>query len=244
MTESFTQIKNAISALKEAIELMPKTAGVYKMIDVNEKVLYIGKAKILPKRVVSYTKFEQLPNRLQRMVSQIAKVETISTATEGEALLLEANLIKSVKPVYNISLRDDKSFPYIIIDMNHEFPRLGKHRGKLTANQLAFGPFASATAVNEMLSELQKIFQLRPCADSFFASRKRPCIQYEIKRCSGPCTDKISKEAYLKQLNLAIAFLKGKSTVVQDKLAKEMEALRRIALPIWALMTLTSLRSI
>lgn len=216
---------DALAILKQQIEQMPKGPGCYKMIDAQGKVLYVGKAKVLPKRVYNYTNINKLPNRLQRMVMQIAMVETISTKTEGEALLLEANLIKTLKPPYNISLRDDKSFPYIMIDENHPYPRIGKYRGKREVKNCAFyGPFASAGAVNQALSELQKLFLIRPCSDAYFAARKRPCLQYEIKRCSAPCVQKVSQGDYKDLLLQAKAFLSGKSTHVQEVLAKQMEA--------------------
>jgi excinuclease ABC subunit C len=216
-------IKNGIAILKEKIANMPCCPGVYQMLDQNKKHLYIGKAKNLPKRVVNYTHIERLPNRLRRMVSQIHDIEIITTKTEAEALLLEASLIKSLKPVYNIDLRDDKSFPYIVIEKNHEYPRITKFRGKLAKNQEYYGPFASAGKVNETIVELQKMFLIRPCSDSFFASRERPCLQYQIKRCSAPCVEKISQPDYTHSLQMVRDFLSGKSSDIQKELTKLME---------------------
>ena len=216
-------LKVGIGVIIEQVELMPKQPGVYKMIGANEKLLYVGKAKNLPKRVISYSKYQNLPNRLRRMVSQIIKIETIVTTTEAEALLLEANLIKSLKPYYNISLKDDKSFPYILIENKHDFPRISKFRGKKIIGNTYFGPFASAFNVTNTITELQKIFKVRPCSDNFFASRKRSCIQYQIKRCSAPCVGKISKEDYSKLISEVNDFLSGKSSSIQERLSLEME---------------------
>lgn len=216
-------LKKGIEVIKTQVELIPKQPGVYKMIGENEKLLYVGKAKNLPKRVISYSKYQNLPNRLRRMVSQIIKIETIVTSTEAEALLLEANLIKSLKPYYNISLKDDKSFPYIAIETNHDFPRITKFRGKKISGNQYFGPFASAFNVNNTITELQKIFKIRPCSDSFFASRKRPCIQYQIKRCSAPCVEKISKIDYAQLISEVTEFLSGKSSAIQERLSVEMD---------------------
>lgn len=222
--ESTKLISTAIDILKNAIKEMPKTPGVYKMLDSSGKVLYVGKAKMLPKRVYNYTNISKLPNRLRRMVSQIHEVHTITTKTEGEALLLEANLIKTLKPVYNISLRDDKTFPYIQIVNNHQFPRITKYRGKKdTQNSSYYGPFANAGAVNQTIAELQKIFQIRPCSDNYFNSRKRPCLQFEIKRCSAPCVGKINEADYKQLILQAKAFLSGKNQHVQEVLAKQMQ---------------------
>ncbi|MCL4167240.1 UNVERIFIED_CONTAM: hypothetical protein GTU68_032114, partial [Idotea baltica] len=204
-------------------EEMPAKAGVYKMIGDEDKILYIGKAKNLPKRVISYSKINALTNRLRRMVSQIIRIEYITTSNESEALLLEAHLIKSIRPIFNIALKDDKSFPYIMFENVHDYPRISKHRGKLKKENTYFGPFASAGDVNQTLTELQKIFQLRPCTDSYFDAREKPCLQYQIKRCSAPCVKKISVKDYKVGVQDAKNFLAGKSTYIQEKLIAEME---------------------
>lgn len=223
MSEVSLNIKNGMAIIKAKVRLMPKSCGVYQMLDAAGKHLYIGKAKVLPKRVVSYANIAKLPNRLKRMVSQIANIEWILTRTESEALLLEASMIRSKKPPFNIALRDDKSFPYIMIEKGHDFPRITKFRGKLKKGNLYFGPFASAGSVNETISELQKIFLIRPCSDQFFATRKRPCLQYQIKRCSAPCVGKIKKEDYAISIKEVIEFLNGRSSSVQKLLISQME---------------------
>jgi len=218
-------LKNGIATIKNVVAEMPAKPGVYKMIGERDKILYIGKAKNLPKRIISYSKIGALPNRLKRMVSQIVRIEYMTTANESEALLLEASLIKSLNPYFNIALKDDKSFPYIMFDDTHKYPRISKHRGKLKKGLTYFGPFASAGFVNQTLTELQKIFQVRPCTDSYFESREKPCLQYQIKRCSAPCVNKISVENYKIGVQDAKNFLSGKSTDIQEKLIAEMEQL-------------------
>jgi excinuclease ABC subunit C len=172
---------------------LPASPGVYRMINGDDQVLYIGKAKNLRKRVANYVNPNRLSNRIQRMVSMTTKMEFVLTHTEAEALLLEANLIKKLTPRYNILLRDDKSFPSVLITDDHEFPQVMKYRGSRSRNGKYFGPFASAGAVNQSLMVLQKIFLLRSCSDSIFASRTRPCLLYQIKRCSAPCVNIINK---------------------------------------------------
>ncbi len=216
-------IKNGVSVIKEHVNSMPQVAGVYKMYSAQGICLYVGKAKNLPKRVISYTKIEVLPNRLRRMVSQVSKVEYIITKTEAEALILEASLIKSDKPIYNIALKDDKSFPYIVIEQKHDFPRITKFRGKPKKGGVYFGPFASAGSVNQTITQIQKIFQIRPCSDVFFASRTRPCLQYQIKRCTAPCVGKINKENYAVLVEDAKKFLNGDSTAIQEHLSSDMQ---------------------
>ena len=204
---------------------MPESAGVYRMISGDGNVLYVGKAKNLRARVSSYLQVEAMNTRLQRMVSQTASMEIVSTRSEAEALLLEANLIKKYAPRYNILLRDDKSFPYIFFSGDHEFSRISKHRGAKTAKGKYFGPFVSAGAVNETITLLQKAFLLRPCSDNVFKNRTRPCLQYQIKRCSAPCVGKIGKEDYAKLVEQAMAFLSGKSTQIQEELIAQMQEL-------------------
>lgn len=201
---------------------MPTGPGVYRMLGADGEVLYVGKAKNLTKRVTSYTHGRRLTYRLQRMVAQTVAMEIVTTETEAEALLLEANLIKRLKPKYNILLRDDKTFPYILLT-DHVFPRITKHRGSKKQKGAYFGPFASAGDVNETIENLQKIFLLRPCSDSYFASRKRPCLEYQIKRCSAPCVGKISEDDYQHLVDQARAFLSGKSREIQKQLVVEMQ---------------------
>lgn len=215
--------KKAISVIKETVAHMPYEPGIYKMQDADGGILYIGKAKILPKRVSSYQDVVKLSYRIKRMVSQIRAISYEVTNTETEALLLEAHLVKLHKPMFNILLKDDKSFPYIFFDEKHDYPRVTRYRGKKNEKGEYFGPYSSVSALKQAISEIQKIFLIRPCTDSYFASRARPCIQYDIKRCSAPCVGKISVKDYTSQVQLAKDFLLGKNTVVQDKLVLQME---------------------
>ncbi|MEH6401856.1 MAG: excinuclease ABC subunit UvrC [Sneathiella sp.] len=205
------------------LKTLPSTPGVYRMIDCNGHILYVGKAKNLKKRVTSYTKTNGQSTRIMRMVSLTYAMEFVSTYTEVEALLLEANLIKKLKPRYNIILRDDKSYPYILITGDHDWPQITKHRGSRSRKGEYFGPFASAGAVNETLAAFQRLFPLRSCTDSDFQTRTRPCLQYQIKRCSAPCVDRISSEDYETVVGEARAFLSGKSHDIQKKLADKMQ---------------------
>ncbi|MEK0085064.1 excinuclease ABC subunit UvrC [Benzoatithermus flavus] len=213
--------------IRSLLPTLPFEPGVYRMIDERGEVLYVGKAKALRKRVAAYTKPQALPARLQRMVALTRAMEFVTTASEVEALLLEANLIKRFRPAFNIVLRDDKSFPYIAIRKGHDFPLIGKHRGAKRPDAEYFGPFASAGAVNEALNALLKAFPLRSCQDSVFESRSRPCLQYQIKRCSAPCVGRIGKEAYARLVEEARAFLAGRSHEVQARLQREMEEASR-----------------
>jgi excinuclease ABC subunit C len=215
-------LAQGIEAIRQVVKTLPNAPGVYRMINVRGEVVYVGKAKDLKKRVISYTFAPKLPHRLQRMVSETISLEIVTTHTETEALLLESNLIKKLQPHYNILLKDDKSFPYILLTQDHVYPRLEKHRGPHNIKGKYFGPFASVVAVEETMILLQKVFLLRNCSDSFFEKRTRPCLQYHIKRCSAPCVNKISKEDYATLVKEAIAFLGGKSTTIQDYLAKRM----------------------
>lgn len=209
--------------LREQLKTMPKQPGVYRMLNEKGDVLYVGKAKDLSKRVASYTQRARLPNRLQRMVAQTRGLEIVVTHTETEALLLEANFIQRFMPPFNVLLRDDKSYPYILITRDHTYPQLLKHRGNKNRKGWYFGPFASAGAVNETLTLLQRGFQIRNCSNSFFANRTRPCLQYHIKRCSAPCAGKVTPEEYAKQVDDARAFLQGKNQEIQQKLAAQMQ---------------------
>jgi excinuclease ABC subunit C len=192
------------------------------MQDSRGDVLYVGKARTLKNRVTNYTQVARLPSRLQRMVSQTRSMTVVTTRTEAEALLLEAQLIKRFRPAYNVLLRDDKSFPFILLREDHEFPRVQKHRGARRIRGQYYGPFASAGSVTSTLNALQKLFLLRSCSDSFFANRSRPCLLYQIKRCSAPCVGRISSEEYGELVGEAKEFLSGKSTGVQSRLSRLM----------------------
>ena len=217
------QLSNAVAIVKESVKNMPDNCGIYKMIGKDDKVLYVGKAKNLAKRVTNYTQPHRLEYRLQNMISNVAKVEFTITNTESEALLLESNLIKKFEPKYNILLKDGKSYPYILIADDHDFPRIVKHRNVKKIKGSYYGPFASAGAVNKSIADLQKAFLIRPCADSVFANRERPCMEYQIKRCSAPCVDKITKKDYATLIQQAKDFLSGKSRNIQEKLVIFME---------------------
>jgi excinuclease ABC subunit C len=193
------------------------------MLDARGDVLYVGKARVLKNRVANYTQVAALPLRLQRMVSQTRGMEIVTTNSEAEALLLEAQLIKRFRPPYNVLLRDDKSFPFILLRADHDFPRIMKHRGARKAKGDYYGPFASAGSVNTTVNALQKLFLLRSCTDSFFARRDRPCLLYQIKRCSAPCVGRIDKEGYAELVREAKDFLGGKSGAVQKKIEGAMQ---------------------
>ncbi|MFI4984245.1 MAG: excinuclease ABC subunit UvrC [Rickettsiales bacterium] len=216
-------IKRGSELIRKTAKDLPKKPGIYKMLNEQHKPIYIGKAKNLAKRVISYANIEKLPTRLKRMVAQVISIEVITTNTEAEALLLEANLIQTNKPTYNIALRDDKSFPYILIEDKHQYPRVSKYRGKLKNNGTYFGPFASAGSVNKSIAELQKVFLIRPCSDTYFANRDKPCLQYQIKRCSAPCVGKISQADYHESIKQVKDLLSGKTSNVQQQLARQME---------------------
>ena len=211
-----------LSYLKSQLKTLPAKAGVYRMLDEAGNALYVGKARDLSKRVPSYTRPMNLNARLMRMVAETKQLEIIVTATEVEALLLESNLIKQLRPRYNILLRDDKSFAHIMLSGDHEFGRLMKHRGPQKKKGDYFGPFASAGAVNRTITSMTRAFMLRTCSDSDFATRSRPCLQYQIKRCTGPCVGHVSQDDYQKQLNEARLFLSGKSDRVQKQYAAHM----------------------
>jgi excinuclease ABC subunit C len=212
------------AAIERAVRLAPTSSGVYRMLNAANDVLYVGKAKNLRKRLSSYARVNApLPARILRMIAATVSVEIVSTATETEALLLEANLIKQLRPRFNVQLRDDKSFPYILITGDHWAPQILKHRGAQTRHGRYFGPFASAGAVNRTITALQRAFLIRSCTDSFFESRTRPCLLYQIKRCSGPCTREIDFTGYTKLVKEAGDFLSGRSHLVKQELAAEME---------------------
>jgi excinuclease ABC subunit C len=211
-------------AIRAALLDMPRAPGVYRMIGEGGRVLYIGKAKDLRARITSYATARDLTTRILRMIAQVSAVEHVVTQSEAEALLVEANFIRRYRPHYNILLKDDKSFPYLRITGDHDFPRIEKHRGAQNKAGEYFGPFASVGALNDTLALLQKIFLLRPCSDSYFKNRTRPCLQYQIKRCSAPCVGKISVSDYGEQLARARDFLRGRGRDVQDMLTAEMDA--------------------
>ncbi len=207
--------------IARALKSLRDGPGVYRMLDARGEALYVGKAGSLKKRVAAYTKYAGHPVRIQRMIANTAAMEFVSTATETEALLLEANLIKRLKPRYNVLLRDDKSFPHILIE-DGPWPLLRKHRGARTTRGRYFGPFASAGAVNRTLNQLQKAFLLRTCSDPVFESRTRPCLLYQIKRCSAPCVGHVSREEYAALVEDAVRFLVGRSTRIQTELGRRM----------------------
>ena len=209
--------------IKKELPLIPKSPGVYKMLNQKGDILYVGKAKNLPNRLKSYVSEKNHIIRTERMLSQTAKLEITITANESEALLLEANLIKKNKPKFNILLKDDKSFPFIFISNKDNWPQVTKHRGKKDKDGFYFGPFASAGSANWTIKMLQKVFQIRVCDDSTFKNRERPCILYQIKRCSGPCVGYIEKDEYKKSVDDAIHFVSGKSREIQKSLSKQME---------------------
>jgi excinuclease ABC subunit C len=212
-----------VAAIREVLKTLPRRPGVYRMLDARGDVLYVGKARALRNRVVNYTHVAKLPKRLQRMVSQTRSMTIVTTRTEAEALLLEAQLIKRFRPPYNVLLRDDKSFPFIILREDHDFPRIQKHRGARRIKKAHYyGPFASAGSVTRTLNALQKLFLLRSCSDSYFENRSRPCLLYQIKRCSAPCVGRISEEDYAALVAEAKEFLSGKSTGVQARLSHAM----------------------
>ena len=209
--------------IRAELERLPVKPGIYRMLNGKGEILYVGKAKNLKKRVTAYARPERQSLRIRRMIAETRGLEFVTTHTEAEALLLEANLIKRHRPRYNILLRDDKSFPSILIARDHPFPQVLKHRGARARKGDYFGPFASAWAVNEALSFLQRAFLLRSCPDSVFASRARPCLLYQIKRCSAPCVGRVSEEDYARHVGDAKAFLSGRSGEIQQALAKRMQ---------------------
>ncbi|MEO0617678.1 MAG: excinuclease ABC subunit UvrC [Pseudomonadota bacterium] len=241
--------KTGPNVIATYLKTAPSGPGVYRMLNNHGEVLYVGKARSVKKRIASYTRIAGQSNRIARMILATAAMEFVTTRTESEALLLEANMIKRLRPRYNVLLRDDKSFPYILIGADHEAPQLLKHRGARKRKGDYFGPFASAGAVNRTINTLQRAFLLRSCSDSVYESRTRPCLLYQIKRCAGPCTGEISGPDYAALVDEARAFLKGRSTKVRDKLhalmstaseAMEYEQAARYRNRLWALSHVTS----
>jgi excinuclease ABC subunit C len=215
--------RRGVAVIETALETMPLSPGVYRMLDGRGEALYVGKARSLKKRVAAYAQAARLPERLRKMVSETVTMEIVTTHTEAEALLLEANLIKRLKPRYNIVLRDDKSYPWLMLTEDHPFPQIAKHRGARARKASYYGPFASAWAVNQTVTAMQRVFLLRSCADTVFAMRSRPCLLYQIRRCSAPCVGRIDDAAYQALVTQAKAFLSGKGAAVQQALAAEME---------------------
>lgn len=212
-----------LETLIQYLKNLPESPGVYRMIGETDKILYVGKAKNLKKRVTSYSKFDKLPNRLKKMVSEIKKLEIVKTDSEIEALILELNLIKTLKPIYNIMLRDDKTYPYIYFNIKHDFPGIYTYRGKKTFKGKYFGPFVGGYDVEKTVTLLKKSFLIRSCSDSEFKNRDKPCLEYQIKRCSAPCVNYIQKEDYQYLLKQTYNFLSGKTNEVREKLIVEME---------------------
>ena len=217
-------LDTGVAAIRNVLKTLPHKPGVYRMHDARGDVLYVGKARALKNRVANYVQIDRMANRLRRMVALTRSMTIVTTNSEAEALLLEAQLIKRYRPAYNVLLRDDKSFPFILLRADHKFPRIQKHRGARRHKGQYYGPFASAGSVNQTLNALEKLFLLRSCSDSFFNNRDRPCLLYQIKRCSAPCVGRIEDSAYESLVADAKSFLDGKSSAVQAKLAKEMES--------------------
>ncbi|MCK0171987.1 excinuclease ABC subunit UvrC [Aliiroseovarius sp. S1123] len=216
-------VQTGHEVIQSYLKTLDNSPGVYRMLDAKGRVLYVGKARSLKKRVSNYAKPTGHSARIARMISQTASMMFLTTRTETEALLLEQNLIKQLKPHFNVLLRDDKSFPNILLT-GHEFPQIKKHRGARKEKGQYFGPFASADAVNRTLNQLQKVFLLRNCTDATFDARSRPCLQYQIKRCAGPCVGKVDAEGYATLVRDAVDFLSGRTTKMQESLAADMEA--------------------
>ncbi|MGZ3172809.1 MAG: excinuclease ABC subunit UvrC [Croceibacterium sp.] len=222
--DSQPDIETGVKAIRETVRTLKPKPGVYRMLDARGDVLYVGKARALKNRVANYCQVTSLSSRLQRMVSQTRSMEIVTTNSEAEALLLEAQLIKRFRPPYNVLLRDDKSFPFILLRADHAFPRIMKHRGARKAKGDYYGPFASAGSVNTTINALQKLFLLRSCTDSFFSRRDRPCLLYQIKRCSAPCVGRIDESGYRELVRQAKDFLGGKSGAVQKEIESQMAA--------------------
>ncbi|MBO6507806.1 MAG: excinuclease ABC subunit UvrC [Roseibium sp.] len=217
------EVRKGVDVIADEVKRLPNGPGVYRMLDEKGEVLYVGKARSLKKRVTSYTRLQGQSNRIMRMIMSTAAMEFVVTQTEPEALLLEANLIKRLRPRFNVLLRDDKSFPYILVTGDHASAAIVKHRGARKRKGDYFGPFASAGAVDRTINALQKAFLIRTCSDSYYENRTRPCLQYQIKRCAGPCTGEISPEDYQGLVSEAKAFLSGRSQLIKKQLAEQME---------------------
>jgi excinuclease ABC subunit C len=228
MTETETRpderpVMEGVRVIEAALATLPLSPGVYRMLDAKGDALYVGKARALRKRVYAYAQIARLPERLRRMVHETRSLEVVTTASEAEALLLEANLIKRLRPRYNIVLRDDKSYPWLVLTEDHPYPQIAKHRGERRKGASYWGPFASAWAVNQTLTALQRVFLLRSCRDTVFDSRDRPCLLHQIRRCSAPCVGRIPREGYADLVAQAKQFLSGETPSIQKNLAREME---------------------
>ena len=223
MSEIVNKYKFGLNVIKKEIKSIPESPGIYKMIDENGEVLYVGKAKNLKKRVSSYSKLNNQSQRILNMISLVRKVELSITNTEAEALLLESNVIKANKPKFNVLLKDDKSFPSILLTSNHDFPQIKKHRGRKSQKGYYFGPFSSAGSVNRSLDALQKGFLLRNCTDNVFKLTSKPCLQYQIKRCTAPCVGLVSRKDYQIQVDQAKNFLNGDSDKIKEVFAEKMQ---------------------
>ncbi len=217
-------VMEGVRVIERALPTLPLSPGVYRMLDARGEALYVGKARALRRRVATYTQIGRLPERLRRMVHETRALEVITTASEAEALLLEANLIKRLRPRHNIVLRDDKSYPWLVLSDDHPYPQIAKHRGERRKGASYWGPFASAWAVNQTLTALQRVFLLRSCRDTVFDTRDRPCLLYQIKRCSAPCVGRITEAEYAGLVREAKQFLSGETPSIQKNLAREMEA--------------------
>lgn len=217
-------IADGVAVIQAHLRTLPSSPGVYRMLDEDGNALYVGKARNLKKRVFAYTQTGKQPARLLRMIADTVAMEFVVTRSEVEALLLEANLIKRLKPRYNVVMRDDKTFPHIMISGDHAFPRIAKHRGATGASGQFFGPFASAGSVNRTITALQRAFLLRNCSDSIFSTRSRPCLQYQIKRCTAPCVGYVTEAQYAEQVANAVDFLSGRSQAVQGRFGEQMMA--------------------
>ncbi|WPX96747.1 excinuclease ABC subunit UvrC [Candidatus Bandiella euplotis] len=215
-------IKRGISVIRNSVKNLDSRPGIYKMIGSADEILYIGKAKNLAKRVSQYAHVSKLPYRLKRMVSLLHKIDVLTTKTETQALILESDLIKTTQPKYNVALKDDKSFAYLALDNDHDFPKMRKFRGKKQSNAIYYGPFLSVEKLDKTIVELQKLFLIRNCSDHYFATRKRPCLMYQIKRCSAPCVGKITKEGYNRSINDLKLFLAGKTKKIHTNFMDEM----------------------
>jgi excinuclease ABC subunit C len=216
-------VMQGLQVIEKAVATLSLSPGVYRMLDAKGDALYVGKARALKRRVAAYTQFGRLPERLRRMVHETRHVEVVTTGSEAEALLLEANLIKRLRPRYNIVLRDDKSYPWLVLTEDHPYPQIAKHRGERRKGASYWGPFASAWAVNQTLTALQRVFLLRSCRDTVFDSRERPCLLYQIRRCSAPCVERIGQDGYADLVRQAKQFLSGETPSIQKDLAREME---------------------
>ena len=216
-------VMEGVRVIETTLATLPLSPGVYRMLDARGDALYVGKARALKRRVAAYTQITRLPERLRRMVHETRSMEVVTTASEAEALLLEANLIKRLRPRYNIVLRDDKSYPWLVLTEDHPYPQITKHRGERRKGASYWGPFASAWAVNQTLTALQRVFLLRSCRDTVFDTRDRPCLLHQIRRCSAPCVGRIGQEDYAELVRQAKQFLSGETPSIQRNLAREME---------------------